>query len=115
MSDVAFLLIIFFLVTSVFLVKEGLVITLPDPARPAMQVSPDQLIEIELKADGAILFNGKKCPVPEITSLMKEKREASPKSALLLKISGSLPYEKAVAVIDAIKRAGESRFSIRTF
>ncbi|MBP7605124.1 MAG: biopolymer transporter ExbD, partial [Spirochaetes bacterium] len=38
MSDVAFLLIIFFLVTSIFLLKDGLHLSLPDTTKPATVV-----------------------------------------------------------------------------
>ena len=33
--------------------------------------------------------------------------------AVLLKISGELPYQKAVSLIDAVKSSGETKFSVR--
>lgn len=113
MSDIGFQLIIFFLVTSIFLVKEGLVVMLPDPEAPAEQISVEQLIDIELRADGNIYFKGEHCEIGDIPGLIRDSRDEGAESTLLIKIDGSLEYGRAVELLDIVKTTGEDRFSIR--
>jgi biopolymer transport protein ExbD len=114
MSDVAFQLIIFFLVTSIFLVKEGLVVTLPDRNSPAKIVSRGSIIEIEIKPAGELFLDSKPVQPETLSVKISELRIKKPESVLMIKVAASAPYEKAVEVIDALKSAGESGFSIRS-
>ncbi|HOP62327.1 MAG TPA: biopolymer transporter ExbD [Spirochaetota bacterium] len=112
MSDIAFLLIIFFLVTSIFLMKDGLHVAMPDKNKAPVFVSPDKILTIEFRRDGVLYLKDKKTDMPAIREeLLKLNKSAG--EAVLLKISGELPYEKAVTLIDAIKASGETRFSVR--
>lgn len=113
MSDIAFLLIIFFLVTSIFLMKDGLHVSMPDKNRPPVFISKDKILTIEFRKDGALYLKDKITGIAEIKAeLLKWNTDSSGK-AVLLKISGELPYEKAVTLIDAVKASGETKFSVR--
>lgn len=113
MSDIAFLLIIFFLVTSIFLMKDGLHVSMPDKNRPPVFISKDKILTIEFRKDGALYLKDKKTGIAEIKGeLLKWNTDNSGK-AVLLKISGELSYEKAVTLIDAVKASGETKFSVR--
>ena len=52
MSDIAFLLIIFFLVTSIFLMKDGLHVSMPDRNKPPVFISADKILTVEFRKDG---------------------------------------------------------------
>lgn len=113
MSDVAFLLIIFFLVTSIFLLKDGLHLSLPDTTKPATVVSPGDVVTLEVRKDGAVTLDGRRAEMGEIERLLAEKRGEKPGLVVLLKLSGELPYGGAVAAIDAVKGAGVTKLSLR--
>jgi biopolymer transport protein ExbD len=113
MSDVAFLLIIFFLVTSIFLLKDGLHLALPDTTKPATVVAADEVATIAVRKDGTATLDGKRADMAAIEGLLREKRTEKPALVVLLKLSGELPYGSAVAVIDMVKAAGVTKLSLR--
>lgn len=113
MSDIAFLLIIFFLVTSIFLIKDGLQISMPDKNGAPVYMSADKILTVELRKDSNFYIKDKKMNLDEIKSELIKWNGEKPDGAIQLKISGELPYEKAVTLIDAVKSSGESRFSVR--
>ncbi len=113
MSDIAFLLIIFFLVTSIFLMKDGLHISMPDRNKPPVFIATDKILTIEFKKDGLLYLKDKKTEMPRIKEELSKWNLDNSGKAVLLKISGELPYEKAVILIDAVKASGETKFSVR--
>jgi len=113
MSDIAFLLIIFFLVTSIFLIKDGLQISMPDKNKAPVFISADKILTIEFRKDSSLYIKNKRLTIDEIKSELVKWNSEKTGSVILLKISGDLPYEKAVTLIDAVKGSGETRFSVR--
>ncbi len=113
MSDIAFLLIIFFLVTSIFLMKDGLHVSMPDKNKPPVFISADKILIIEFRKDGSLYLKDKKFCMAEIKTELEDWNRGKTGEAILLKISGELPYEKAVTLIDAVKASGETKFSVR--
>ncbi len=113
MSDIAFLLIIFFLVTSIFLIKDGLQISMPDKNGTPVFMAADKILTVEFRKDSNLYVKDKRQNLDEIKSELIKWNSEKPDGAILLKISGELPYEKAVTLIDAVKSSGESRFSVR--
>jgi len=113
MSDIAFLLIIFFLVTSIFLMKDGLHVSMPDRNKPPVFISADKILTIEYRKDGFLYLKEKKAEMAEIKEELSKWNIDSSGEAVLLKISGELPYEKAVTLIDTVKASGETKFSVR--
>jgi biopolymer transport protein ExbD len=113
MSDVAFLLIIFFLVTSIFLLKDGLHVAMPDKNKPPVLMSASNILTVEFRKDSSLYIKDRRLDFSEVRDELKKWITEKPGGAVLLKISGQLPYEKAVTLIDAVKGSGDSRFSIR--
>jgi len=113
MSDIAFLLIIFFLVTSIFLIKDGLQISMPDKNGAPVYMAADKILTVELRRDSNLYIKDKQMNIGEIKSELVKWNSEKPDGAILLKISGELPYEKAITLIDTVKSSGESRFSVR--
>lgn len=114
MSDIAFLLIIFFLVTSIFLLKEGLHLALPDTSKPATVVAAGDVVTVVVRKDGVTTLDGRRADLSDIERLLGEKRGGNAGLVVLLKLSGDLPYGTAVSAIDAVKKAGVARLSLRT-
>ncbi len=113
MSDIAFLLIIFFLVTSIFLMKDGLHVSMPDKNKPPVFISADKILTIEYRKDGLLYLKDKKAEMAEIKEELSKWNIGNAGEVVLLKISGELPYEKAVTLIDTVKASGETKFSVR--
>jgi len=113
MSDVAFLLIIFFLVTSIFLLKDGLHVSMPDKNKPPVLMSAANIFTVEFRKDGNLYVGNRKLELPVVREKLVKWNRKKPGGTILLKISGELPYEKAVSLIDTVKGSGDNRFSVR--
>ena len=99
--DVVFLLLIFFLVSSVFKKEElALLLQLPKSEKGAGKTADKMQMTIEL-SDNDIAVNGKKV---EIEYLNQELQGKDPKTLIDLRVDGKVPYNRLVKVLDALQK-----------
>jgi len=104
MADIAFLLIIFFMVTSVFSVDRGLLIELP---QTAVQESVDlREIVLSISADGAILADGKPVALTELGPYVGAARTQNPRRPVVVRSDRRVEYGKVADVMDELLQAG---------
>ncbi len=113
MSDIAFLLIIFFMVASVFIIKDGLHLVLPDKKRKPVLMASRDVIRITVFDKGRILYNDKQADVQVLEERLIEASRDNKKIFVLLEISRRVKYSDAIMVIDIIKFSGIKRLSIK--
>jgi len=113
MSDIAFLLIIFFMVASVFIIKDGLHLVLPDKQRKPVIIASKNVITIEMFDDGTITYDEKEIAGNEIEEKLQSAFSENEKIFVLLRVSKKVKYSDTVTVIDMVKFAGIKRLSIR--
>jgi biopolymer transport protein ExbD len=113
MSDIAFLLIIFFMVTSVFTLRDGLHLALPDSSKSPVIISAKNVVTITLKESGDVSWDDAPVREEAIAERLKEAHAANPRLAVLLKVSPKTRYHRSVSVIDRIKTAGITRLTLR--
>jgi biopolymer transport protein ExbD len=111
--DVMFLLLIFFMVSSVFRNSAGIDITLPTAATSAEQ--QEVPYEIFIQDSGAITFRD----TPGITldaleAEMKALLAKEPDARLALSADEKADYKSFIAVIDLARRVGGEKLIIRT-
>jgi biopolymer transport protein ExbD len=117
MSDIAFLLLIFFMTTTIFNVEKGIRLVLPAEG-PSMKVKQTHIITVEVAEDGSIYLktpDGTK-PIPS-KGLLKdelEKRLAKDSElALIFEVSEKANYEMMIDVFDEIKKANFQRIALK--
>ena len=113
MSDIAFLLIIFFMVASVFIIKDGLHLVLPDKKRKPVLMASRDVIRITVFDKGRILYNDKQEDVQVLEKRLIEDSRDNKKVFVLLEISRRVKYSDAIMIIDIIKFSGIKRLSIK--
>jgi len=113
-SDVAFLLLIFFLSTSALSVDRGLLLDLPRPGEPLTILHPERLVTIDVGADAIVRVDGSEVPVSRVRSNLAERIERTPGLVVRLRISPEAPYAAFVAVLDQVKLAGARQLSLET-
>ncbi len=120
MADIAFLLLIFFLVTTVFDEEIGLQVVLPDRSPESEQeVSPKNLIFFLVQADGSVVVRrGESDATQIITARQVEPlmRQAIADNELIIGVvqtSAQARYEHMISVLDGIQSAGATRFSLQ--
>jgi biopolymer transport protein ExbD len=107
MVDIAFLLLIFYMVTTVFSMPQAMEVNLP-PSQNPIPVAESRLLTLRIDADGNLYWNiARETPQPipfdSLRSLLLERNKKQPKLVTLVKIQKEAKYFKMVDVIDEIQ------------
>jgi biopolymer transport protein ExbD len=120
MADIAFLLLIFFLVTTIFDEEQGLQVVLPEKGPEAEQeVSPDNLLFLEVQPGGAVHVRRGESPNiqvithREVEALMRQSIAANPNVIAAIMTHPDARYVDMTNVLDGIQSAGARRFSLQ--
>jgi biopolymer transport protein ExbD len=106
MADIAFLLIIFFMVTAVFSATKGLEFKLPkDDDKPPEQ---EEAVFIKVGADSSVLVDCKPMELSEILPYLEPKLLRNPEKPVILYTDASAPYASMIAVYDVIGSAKQN-------
>jgi len=111
MADIAFLLIVFFLVTTSFSYDKGLGLTLP-PFGTATRVPSRNITKLWINALGEVMHDQELVSLEVMQDRVKQMTENNPNLIVSIKTDPETPYEYFVDVIDAIKQAGNDKISI---
>jgi len=115
MADIAFLLLIFFLVATVIDVDSGIGLTLPEYIPPEEQemvkVDPDRMAAILINETGDVLLDGKPISIFQIKNNLKPRIQSKitlPKNKKLivsLKTDKKTVYNAYIQALDQVKLA----------
>ena len=98
-SDVAFLLIIYFIVIAGFNINKGFLINLPakDSTRLILK---DDLLRFEMDKDGYLTYDTLMIGFPEAESLIKSAQSANPDIAVILTIDPQTKWQRVVSFVE---------------
>lgn len=117
MADIAFLLLIFFLVTTTILFDEGIMVRLPpwDPDQVIIQQSERNVLKVLVNSQNQLLVEGSYAEIDALRPIVKEfilnpsQREelaASPRKAVIsLQNDRGTAYQAYVSVYNELRRA----------
>ncbi len=113
-GDIAFLVIIFFMVTSVFSQDKGLKLQLPPPSTDPVHIPAENLLTVRVGADGRVLIGDQGEPVAaaEVRAIVAKRLDANPKLCIALKVSREASYFTMIEVFDDLRMAGANRLSL---
>ncbi len=103
MADIAFLLIIFFMVTTVFSATKGLEFKLPKEEK-LPNVEEQEAVYIKVNPDSSITVDGKPMELDDILPYLQPKLERWPDKPIIIHTDPEAPYSAMVAVYDVLKR-----------
>ncbi len=112
MADIAFLMIIFFLVSTTMKRDQGLGLTLPGYGQSTVKVRKKNICNIWINAQEKIALDGKPVSLGEIRPILEDKLEKNDKLIVSLKTDKQAPYNAMVDVLDEIKLARAKRISL---
>ena len=105
MADIAFLLIVYFMVTTTFAATRGLDFSLPkDDDQPPVVEKEDSVL-IEILPNGDLLVDQKPMEAGDIIGYLKPKLQNNPKKPVIIKPQPESPYGNMVAVFDIMRQA----------
>ena len=110
--DIVFMLLIYFLLTTNFMVDEGIKIKLPQAKAAAPQTQ--QEITIYVDRDGRAFFMNKEISLNILFSELKKMIGADKDRLVVIKADRAVILNKAVKVMDLAKAAGAGRLCLAT-
>jgi len=116
-SDVAFLLLIFFIVTTIFAAEQGLTLVLPGKQKTqddTVRVAEKNIATIFVHQDNSITLDNAPIVVNHIKRAIEDRLLANPKLVVLLKIHPEADYGRMVACLDELRLANANKVSLKT-
>ena len=112
MADIAFLLLVFFLVTTTIDTDKGLGIVLPPPGDMEIEIRKENILNCLINSQGKVLLDEEPTSIDQIHRIVGEKLRANNKLVISVKAHPKTAYNDYVRVIDQLKRADAKRISI---
>lgn len=112
MTDIVFLLLIFFIVLSTFVTVNGLDIDLPKVSANKNPINSE--IQVEISKDYTYAINGQVTSYDGVIGTLKDKAVGKEFPALILFADGAISWEKGLEVIAAAKIIGYTKIVVRT-
>jgi len=111
MADIAFLLLLFFIVTSSFLIREGIFFSLPEKGA-SVRVEEEKVIEVYPVEDGfrvgeALLDR------QGFRDRLVRSLEETPGKILVIRMGSTVRYDRLVDALGVAKETGMNRISLK--
>jgi len=110
--DIVFLLLIYFLLTTNFMVDEGIKIKLPQAKAAAPQT--EEVITVYVDKEGRAFLGADEVPLAELFDRIKEKIGPKENELVVVRADRAVILNKAVKVMDIAKAAGAGRLCLAT-
>ena len=115
-SDVAFLLLIFFIVTTIFAAEQGLIMVLPakEKADTTVKVKQSNVATLKVHESNAVTLDGDPIEINHIMHTIEQKLAGNEKLVIVLEIHPDADYGRMVACLDELRLARATRVSLKT-
>lgn len=111
MGDIAFLIMIFFMTTTMFAKEKGLKIVLPE-ANQEVIVKTENVLTVAVNPTGQVLIGDQVVNIPEVREIIVKKVAENKDLAIALRVSRTAPYRVMIEVFDQLKLAKAERISL---
>lgn len=112
LTDIVFLLLVFFLLTSQFVIQTGVKVKLP-ASKLNEQSLPTKLI-VSITEDQSIYVGDEITDIGSVAIKLDKLRESIADNNLVIRADKTVDIDLVIQVIDAAKGAGIDRFTIET-
>ena len=110
--DIVFLLLVYFLLTTNFMVDEGIDVKLPQAQASKQQTQVE--ITVYVDEQGRTFLANKQLSLDELFNRLKTLLAKSDNGLVVIKADRRVVLNKAVAVMDVAKAAGAKRLCLAT-
>ena len=111
MSDIAFLLLVFFLVTTTISLDKGISLILPADGNE-LEVNRKNIISIVINDKGKVLMEDQVTKVKSIKSKAEKKIAGNPNIIFSVTTNKNTKYRDYILVLDQLKQANATKISI---
>ena len=111
MSDIAFLLLVFFLVTTTISLDKGISLILPAEGNE-MEVNKNNIVNVLINDQGKVLFGDQPTAIKDIKRKAIDRINANQNIIFSVLTTKRTKYKFYIEVLDQLKQAGASKISI---
>jgi len=115
LSDIAFLLLIFFIATTIFPTEQGIPLILPGASSNVTQIHRSNVMVIHTDESGNVFVDDTPFPVEALRAEVERRSRENDKLVISIETDAEAPYKAMVAVLDQVKLAGATKISIKMF
>lgn len=119
LADIAFLLLIFFLVTTTMDLDKGINLTLPEKGGEEVKIKKGNICNLLVNASGQVLLDDEPIVISAISDALKKKveekgydNEGKPNLIVSIKTARETDYDTYIQVLDQVKLSGTTKISI---
>jgi len=112
MADIVFLLLIFFMLSSSFVVQPGIKIKLPKAV--SSEIDLTKIIVIDVTKEGRIFLNGKNYTLRNLPGVLSEELSRVKEKKVIIKADQNTRHGFVVKIMDIAKLAGAEKLVIAT-
>lgn len=111
MADIAFLLLVFFLITTTISMDKGIGLVLPAIGEE-LEVNPKNIAKVLVNATGQVLLEDEPIPMNQLRGKIQTMLSRNSKLIISVKTSPQTRHQTYLDVLDQLKMAGATRISI---
>ena len=112
MADIAFLLLVFFLVTTTIDTDKGLGIVLPPAGDVEIEIKKKNILNCLINSQGRVLLDEEPTDIEQIGRIVKKRLDQNPLLIGSVNAHPKTAYSDYVMVIDQLKIANAKKISI---
>ena len=110
--DIVFMLLIYFLLTTNFMVEQGIDVDLPDAKASAPQTH--QEITVYVDPAGKVYLGKEPVDFNDLFDRIRERITDNPEQLVVIKADGGIILDRAVQVMDIVQAAGAKKMFLAT-
>ncbi len=111
MADIAFLLLVFFLVTTTISMDKGISLVLPSEGNE-LEVNRKNIVNILMNESGKVLMDDAPTKVNAIKNIVEKRLAANPNLIFSVQTHPLTKYQDYLRVLDQLKEAKAGKISI---
>jgi len=112
MSDIAFLLLVFFLLVSNVDTDKGIGVVLPPPGDSEIKLNPKNITMVLVNANGEVLFNEDVIPVDQIMARARQLEASNPNMVFSVQTDRKTKYQDYIDVVDQLTAAKVKKLAL---
>lgn len=115
LADMAFLLLIFFMVSTTFRKEQKRDVTIPEAeATKKMDDARKDVLHVYVERDGRVFINDQLVPIAQVSDMILPLRTENPKLLIVLRADVDVPYRYIDAVQKELQEAAAVRVTFYT-
>ncbi len=111
-GDLAFLLLIFFVVTASFILRQGIFFSLPSKETGTIKLKKDQIVEVFPLNEG-FRYENEIINRDKLTQVLSGQRVKNKKSVLFIKMKPDVKYDRLIDTLSVARETGLNKVSLK--